>query len=279
MAALVLLSGLLHQVGLAWGAGSSSSSSQQVRRITGEWKDVKRMGLQMSCGSGSTVVGNGTELVRLMPLERNIFEWHFTFAGPPDSPYEGGLYHGRIVLPKNYPLSPPSVQLLTPNGRFAEGASICLSLTNYHSEQWNPACTVLTLVTALRSHMLEPAMEIGAIRTTPSVKRLRAFQSRSWRCRSCNCNHKSFPAEQFSLPPGKESDFADLLKDVEAHERGRERQSGSARRERTVARGRAGRVSAKSSPWGRILFNARVWAFLLAIAGLLMNIVQQQQAR
>lgn len=45
-------------------------------------------------------------------------EWHFTLRGPPDSPFEGGLYHGRIVLPKNYPFAPPSLMLLTRNGRF-----------------------------------------------------------------------------------------------------------------------------------------------------------------
>ena len=45
-------------------------------------------------------------------------EWHFTLRGPPDSPFEGGMYHGRIVLPKNYPFAPPSLMLLTRNGRF-----------------------------------------------------------------------------------------------------------------------------------------------------------------
>ena len=29
----------------------------------------------------------------------NIFEWHFTIHGTPNSDYEGGIYHGRILLP------------------------------------------------------------------------------------------------------------------------------------------------------------------------------------
>lgn len=33
--------------------------------------------------------------------------------GPPDSDFDGGVYHGRIVLPPEYPMKPPSIILLT----------------------------------------------------------------------------------------------------------------------------------------------------------------------
>ena len=33
------------------------------------------------------------------PLEDNLFEWHFTLRGPQGSDFQGGLYHGRILLP------------------------------------------------------------------------------------------------------------------------------------------------------------------------------------
>lgn len=48
----------------------------------------------------------------------NMFEWHFTFLGAKDSPFEGGLYHGSITLPPDYPQSGPSVRLLNTNQRF-----------------------------------------------------------------------------------------------------------------------------------------------------------------
>lgn len=47
------------------------------------------------------------------PLEDNLFEWHFTVHGPPTSEYEGGVYHGRILLPTEYPMKPPNIILLT----------------------------------------------------------------------------------------------------------------------------------------------------------------------
>ena len=43
----------------------------------------------------------------------NLFEWHFTVRGPPDSDFAGGRYHGRITLPPEYPMKPPSIMLLT----------------------------------------------------------------------------------------------------------------------------------------------------------------------
>lgn len=45
--------------------------------------------------------------------QENIFEWQFAIRGPRDSEFEGGIYHGRIQLPAEYPFKPPSFMLLT----------------------------------------------------------------------------------------------------------------------------------------------------------------------
>ncbi|CAM9829104.1 unnamed protein product, partial [Scytosiphon promiscuus] len=101
-----------------------------------------------------------------------MFEWHFTFLGAKDSPFEGGLYHGSISLPANYPQSGPSVRLLNNNQRFKVGSRICLSASEYHQESWQPSWTVTSLVTALVAHMTEPAAEIGSVQgATRSQKR------------------------------------------------------------------------------------------------------------
>ncbi|KPP79288.1 ubiquitin-conjugating enzyme E2 J1-like [Scleropages formosus] len=54
-----------------------------------------------------------TEHYHAQPLEDNLFEWHFSVRGPPDSDFDGGVYHGRIILPPEYPMKPPSIILLT----------------------------------------------------------------------------------------------------------------------------------------------------------------------
>jgi len=65
----------------------------------------------------------------------NLFDWHFTIRGLDESDYEGGLYHGRIILPPSYPHKPPDIMLLTENGRFELNTKICLSITSYHEQQ------------------------------------------------------------------------------------------------------------------------------------------------
>ncbi|KAF2225812.1 ubiquitin-conjugating enzyme/RWD-like protein, partial [Elsinoe ampelina] len=87
------------------------------------------------------------------PLDANLFEWHFTLRGPPSSPYTGGLYHGRIVLPPSYPLRPPSFRFLTPSGRFEVNREICLSISGFHEETWQPAWGIRTALLAIRGFM------------------------------------------------------------------------------------------------------------------------------
>eukprot|EP00438_Fugacium_kawagutii_P010212 Skav234244 [mRNA] locus=scaffold1464:541399:546763:- [translate_table: standard] len=65
-----------------------------------------------------------------------------------DDAHGEGIYTGRIVLPVNYPLAPPSITLLTPSGRWEVGKKICLSNTNYHAELWQPAWGIRTMMEA-----------------------------------------------------------------------------------------------------------------------------------
>uniref|UniRef100_A0A8C2RHA2 UBC core domain-containing protein n=1 Tax=Capra hircus TaxID=9925 RepID=A0A8C2RHA2_CAPHI len=78
-------------------------------------------------------------LLLIVFVQDNLFEWHFTVRGPPDSDFDGGVYHGRIVLPPEYPMKPPSIILLTANGRFEVGKKICLSISGHHPETWQPS--------------------------------------------------------------------------------------------------------------------------------------------
>ncbi|CAN0001255.1 unnamed protein product [Discosporangium mesarthrocarpum] len=178
---------------------SVSPTSPSVRRIMSEWKTVQAEGLAMGEGPQSAS-GNSSEPFRLKPVG-NMFEWHFTFLGAKGSPFEGGLYHGSISLPPDYPLSGPSVRLLNKNQRFKVGSRICLSASEYHQETWQPSWTVSSLVAALVAHMTEPAVEIGSVvGATPTQKRAAALRSRSFECPTCGCHHRAFPTDVFPLP-------------------------------------------------------------------------------
>ena len=73
-----------------------------------------------------------------------------------------------------------SNKVLTPSGRFVCGEDICLSASNYHPETWTPRWTVISLVDALRLHMLTTANEIGGLVTSDDKRRSYAESSRSW---------------------------------------------------------------------------------------------------
>ncbi|KAK8209572.1 ubiquitin-conjugating enzyme/RWD-like protein [Phyllosticta capitalensis] len=121
------------------------------------------------------------------PLEDNLFEWHFTLRGPPEpSPYAVGLYHGRIILPAQYPLRPPSFRFVTPSGRFEVNREICLSISGHHEETWQPAWGIRTALVAIRSFMDTDAKgQVGGIDSTESARKKLASESVGWRCGVC----------------------------------------------------------------------------------------------
>jgi ubiquitin-conjugating enzyme E2 J1 len=148
------------------------------------------------------------------PLESDLFEWHFTLRGPPNSPYSQGLYHGRIVLPPTYPLRPPAFRFTTPNGRFEANREICLSISGHHEETWQPAWGIRTAIVALRSFMETDARgQLGGLETTEAVRNRLAKESATFRCQvcgktnadiiaSCEARVKELAASGESLPSG-----------------------------------------------------------------------------
>lgn len=111
------------------------------------------------------------------PNESNILEWHYVIEGGKGTPYEGGYYHGKLLFPKEYPLKPPSVIMITPSGRFKPNRRLCLSMSDFHPESWNPMWSVSTILTGLYSFMLEIAPTLGSIETSNAEKRKLAKQS------------------------------------------------------------------------------------------------------
>uniref|UniRef100_A0A0M3I2S7 Ubiquitin-conjugating enzyme E2 J2 n=1 Tax=Ascaris lumbricoides TaxID=6252 RepID=A0A0M3I2S7_ASCLU len=114
------------------------------------------------------------------PLHSNILEWHYVIRGAPSTPYEGGVYHGKLVFPPDFPFKPPAIYMLTPSGRFQTNTRLCLSISDFHPDTWNPAWTVSTIITGLLSFMNETAPTLGSLTSTDSEKRALAKKSREF---------------------------------------------------------------------------------------------------
>ena len=150
---------------------SLNSKSSAVKRIMA---DVRELGKHPS------------SRYQAQPLEENVFEWHFTIKGPAGSDFENGIYHGRILLPSEYPFKPPNIIFLTKNGRFEVGTKICLSISAYHPEAWQPAWGIRTMLEAIISFLpSEGNGAIGALDWTPDERRRLASESHSFNCPLC----------------------------------------------------------------------------------------------
>ncbi|KAI8069727.1 ubiquitin-conjugating enzyme/RWD-like protein [Gongronella butleri] len=132
------------------------------RRLTKEFMELQK---------------NPPPFITAKPNESNILEWHYVIQGPPDTPYQGGEYYGRLTFPSDYPYKPPSIRMSTPSGRFQPDTRLCLTMSDFHPSLWNPSWSVATILNGLLSFMTTDENTTGSIRTTDAEKRLYAMQS------------------------------------------------------------------------------------------------------
>ena len=130
------------------------------------------------------------------PHESNILEWHYVLEGPandPKSPYSGGIYHGKLIFPKEYPYKPPGVIMCTPNGRFKPNRRLCLSMSDFHPESWNPMWSISTILMGLYSFMMDNKPTTGSIETTDAAKRKYAMESLEYNVKNEKIFRTLFP--------------------------------------------------------------------------------------
>lgn len=96
------------------------------------------------------------ENIDLYPDESNMLVWYFCILDTDKtSPYHGGKYVGKITHQPNYPLSAPSIMVMTPSGRFNPGQKICMDNTSFHNESWSNSWNMNTILLGLLSIMID----------------------------------------------------------------------------------------------------------------------------
>uniref|UniRef100_T1KGY1 E2 ubiquitin-conjugating enzyme n=2 Tax=Tetranychus urticae TaxID=32264 RepID=T1KGY1_TETUR len=111
-----------------------------LKRIKKELEDLKR-DPPAQCSAG--------------PVGDDLFHWQATIMGPPDSPYQGGVFFLTIHFPTDYPFKPPKVAFTTriyhPN--INSNGSICLDILR---SQWSPALTISKVLLSICSLLCDP---------------------------------------------------------------------------------------------------------------------------
>jgi ubiquitin-conjugating enzyme E2 N len=86
----------------------------------------------------------------------NNYNGHFfvKLHGPEETPYEGGLFELEILLPSDYPLSPPTCLFITriyhPN--IDKQGRICLDILK---DKWTPALQIRSVLLSLQALMAD----------------------------------------------------------------------------------------------------------------------------
>ena len=103
----------------------------------------------------------------------SLFQWNFFIFGPEDTLYEGGIFPGKIIFPKDYPNSPPQVKfdidMKHPN--IYRNGNVCISILHSGSDQygyendnerWSPTQGVNSIMLSIISLLSAPNFESPA---------------------------------------------------------------------------------------------------------------------
>jgi len=89
------------------------------------------------------------------PEGDDIYNWKATIMGPPDSPYQGGVFFLNIKFPVDYPFKSPKIHFITkvfhPN--ISPEGSICLDILK---DAWSPALTISKVLLSISSLLTDP---------------------------------------------------------------------------------------------------------------------------
>jgi ubiquitin-protein ligase len=105
--------------------------------------------------------------------QNNFYIWDALLIGPPDSPFEGGIFKCQFKFNNNYPNKPPEFKFTSsmfhpniyPDGR------VCISILHegedefgYESlsERWNPSQNVNSILMSILSMLTSPNFESPA---------------------------------------------------------------------------------------------------------------------
>lgn len=125
----------------------ASSSGTVNPRVPKEFSKIKKE---------ENSQGDAKQISVRLKTENDYSHWKAWIKGPEDTPYAGGIFTIDIVIPAQYPFTPPKMKFDTkvwhPNISSQTGA-ICLDILK---GEWSPALTIRTALLSLQALLSTP---------------------------------------------------------------------------------------------------------------------------
>lgn len=100
------------------------------------------------------------EGIRACPLDNSLSYWQASIKGPPECPYEGGLFFLHLEIPKSYPMRPPIPKFITrifhPNVSYH--GDIGMDMLRHN---WSLALTIPKVLVSIQSLLTDPYCDIS----------------------------------------------------------------------------------------------------------------------
>ncbi|XP_008238228.1 PREDICTED: ubiquitin-conjugating enzyme E2 32-like isoform X2 [Prunus mume] len=112
---------------------------------------------------------------KCLALESNPRDWQFAIRGPNGTEFAGGIYHGQIKIPEEYPEKPPVLSLLTENGRFKTQTRIDYNFGDFWGPHNRVRDALLALIELLPAY---PDGKLGSVEYDKKERRALAIKSR-----------------------------------------------------------------------------------------------------
>lgn len=95
------------------------------------------------------------EGIDIKPNKDNYKHFSVKIAGPPDTPYEGGIFEAELLLSDDYPMSAPKIlfntKIFHPN--IDKLGRICLDILK---NKWTPALQIKSVLLSLQALLASP---------------------------------------------------------------------------------------------------------------------------
>ncbi|CAG2112986.1 unnamed protein product [Medioppia subpectinata] len=135
------------------------------------------------------------------PIDNNLFEWVYVLSGLPDTPFNGGIYYGKLCYPYDFPFHAPAIYMTTPSGKFSATEKLGIpGISDVAPEGWWLGNTVSLVLLTLAVFMWDdkscpfPGYDAASLwlPTDQLKRRQRELAAKSW---SFNLNDPLFCAQ------------------------------------------------------------------------------------